>query len=111
MPLIIETDNCVGQDPTLNHPVAMAMYNCGVPHIKTQADADELYIRYRMMHLALNTLTTARILTYAEISSFVGATSNVSKKTPTQWGKAVAEATRESAITIMMRHRKELTNA
>jgi len=112
VPLIIETDNCDPiPDSSLNHPIAMAMYNTGTSHIKTQRDADELYIRYRMMHLAMNTLSTARILTYAEISSFVGATTNVSRKTQTQWNKQIGEVTRDSAITIMNRHKKEEVNA
>jgi hypothetical protein len=110
MPLNIDTTACVGQNPEINYHVAMAMYNTGVSDLKTQADADELYIRYRMMHLALNTLPTARILTYAEISSFVGCHTNVSRYTPFQWGKMVAAATRDSAVTIMNRH-KEKTNA
>lgn len=111
MPLIIETDNCTGQNPELNYHVAMAMFNTGVQSIPDQAAADELYIRYRMMHIALNSLPSARYLTYAEISSFVGATSNVSKYTPTQWGKMVAAATRDSAITILNRHKKADVNA
>lgn len=106
MSLDIDTTECVGQNPELNYPIAMAMMNTGIPHLKTQEDADELYIRYRMMHLALNTLHSARILTYAEISSFVGCTTNVSKYTPTQWNKQVASVLRDSSIAILRRHQK-----
>lgn len=112
MPLSIDTTQCKGQDPVLNRAVAFAMYNCGVQHLKTQDDADELFIRYRMMHIALNTLSTEDLLTYAQISKFVGATSNASKKTPTQFNKDITTHLRDAALTIMRRHKeKDMSNA
>lgn len=108
MSLDIYTSQCKGQDPKLNHSVAMAMFATGTSTLKDQHEADEFFIRYRMMTIAMNLLPTDRILTYAEISSFIGATTNVSRKTATQWNKQVAGVLRDSAFTILRRHRAQM---
>lgn len=107
MPLIINTESCKGQDPALNKAMAFAMMDAGIQALKDETDVKELFVRYRMLHLAANTLHTDLLLTLDQMLTFIGAHTNVSKKTPTQFGKDVAQVARESALSIMRRQVNE----
>lgn len=111
MPLTLNTEACEGQDPQLNFSIATSMFVCGVPHLKTQAEADELFIRYRMFVMSDNNLPQEMYLTHDQVSRFVGAYANVSKLTPTQYNKLVAGRVREAAEGIMNRQKKAASDA